>query len=95
MGEAVVALIGVAATFLSWWMERSKNDPLKHQIKQAQLNNKRLLDKLARSVGRVKTLERLVLKYKKEAYGKMDTDDIIDAWNNGLWDDHEDPEDSN
>ena len=90
--EAILALVGAAATALTWWLKNKQQDPLRQRIKHYQVLHQELLDKYARSVGRVKTLEKLVLKYKKELYEEMDGDELIAAWNRGLWDDDSDPE---
>ena len=97
MLEAFIALLGIIGTTLTWWVQKSKNDPLVLKIKQLELDQGELLDKYARSIGRVKTLEKLVIKYKKELYETMDANDLASAWNNGtlVFGDDEDPEDSN
>lgn len=96
MGEAIVALVGAAAAFLSWWIERQKNDPLQHQLKQARLDYQELLDKYSRSVGRVKTLEKVVIRQRRKLYEKMDADDLVESWNDDLmWGSDEEPEDPN
>lgn len=96
MGEAIVALIGVAAAAISWWLERQKSDPLRLQVKQLQVDYQELLDKYTRSIGRVKTLEKVVLRQRERLYEQMDTDDLLDSWNDdSLWGHDQDPEDPN
>lgn len=95
MTEVIIGLLGVLTAAISWYIESRKNDPLKKEIEQLQVDKAELLDKYARSVGRVKTLEKLTAKYKKELYERMDADDLVSAWNDGLlWDD-EDPGETN
>lgn len=96
MTEAIIALIGVLAAGISWWIERQKSDPLRGQVKQLQIDNAELLDKLARAIGRLKTLEKVVINQRKRLYETMDLEDFAAAWNDdSLWGDDEDPEDSN
>lgn len=90
MWESVIALVGAAATALTWWVQRRKQDPLQAQLKHQREQYHILLDKYARSIGRVKTLEKLVIKYKRELYEEMDGDELIASWNRGLWDDEGD-----
>jgi len=94
MWEAIIALLGVLGTALGAFAKRKAVVPLENKIEQLKLDKKELLDKYARALGRLKTLEKVVIEQRKKLYEKMDAGDLADNWNGMQWPD-EDPEGSN
>lgn len=94
--EIVLAILGLLSTGLTFWSKRKAVAPLEEQIEILNLEKKELIDRLARAINQIKNTEKLVLRYKKEAYDKMDDEELIAAWNRGLFlDDDPDPSDHN
>lgn len=91
MWETIVAILGAVGAFLTYILEKKKRLPLENKVKQANIEKKELIDKYARTLGRAKTLQKVVAKQREKLYEKMGTDELVDAWNSGVLDD--DPED--
>lgn len=96
MWEAIIAALGVIATGLTFLAKQKAALPLENKVKRLQIEKKEMLDNYAKALGRLKTLEKVVIRQREKLYEKMDTNDLADAWNElGMrWDD-KDPDDSN
>lgn len=91
--EAFLALVGALATGITWFVQKKKQQPLQEQLDAERVAYAELLDKYARAIGQVKTLKKVIIKLRQEAYERMDGEDLIAAWNRGLFDDDDsDPE---